>query len=281
MYFIFYFLLAILGLLTSCGTDNNSSKIQEKILAKVGKKQLSNKDLIGFVPLGTSKIDSAEMVRRYVDTWVRKQLLLNKAEKEVKINEAEIERKLQDYKYDLIAYQFEKNYIQKNLDTSIKNEEIKKYYQENAPNFELKQNIIKGIWLKIQKDNPEKEKVKKMLNQPTLEINSLKKIAIDLQVSLEEWIEFESFVKNTPFQSIANKTNFIQSNRFAESTEQDYTYYMVIQEYKITNQPSPLEFVKKRIESMILNQRKVQLLKNLEKNIFEEAKKNKQFEIFK
>lgn len=266
--------------LYACGNDNKSSN-SNKILAKVANKQLKYNDLIGFVPSGTSKNDSALMMQRYIESWVRKQLLLEKANKEVKIDEAEIERKLQDYKYDLIVYQYEKNYIQKNLDTIIKPEEIQKYYQENTVNFELKQNIIKGIWVKTIKENTEKEQLKALLSEQKLDLEKIAKASSESQILNEKWIDFDTFVKNTPFQSIVNKTNFIQNNRLATTTEGEYTYYLLISDFKITNQPSPLEFVKNRIISMIINQRKAQLLKNLEKNTYEEAKKNKEFEIFK
>lgn len=266
--------------LYACGSSNKSSN-SNKILAKVANKQLKYNDLIGFVPSGTSKNDSALMMQRYIESWVRKQLLLEKANKEVKIDEAEIERKLQDYKYDLIVYQYEKNYIQKNLDTIIKPEEIQKYYQENTVNFELKQNIIKGIWVKTIKENTEKEQLKTLLSEQKLDLEKIAKASSESQILNEKWIDFDTFVKNTPFQSIVNKTNFIQNNRLATTTEGEYTYYLLISDFKITNQPSPLEFVKNRIISMIINQRKAQLLKNLEKNTYEEAKKNKEFEIFK
>lgn len=276
----FFILLFFSIFLYACGNDNKSSN-SNKILAKVANKQLKYNDLIGFVPSGTSKNDSALMMQRYIESWVRKQLLLEKANKEVKIDEAEIERKLQDYKYDLIVYQYEKNYIQKNLDTIIKPEEIQKYYQENTVNFELKQNIIKGIWVKTIKENTEKEQLKALLSEQKLDLEKIAKASSESQILNEKWIDFDTFVKNTPFQSIVNKTNFIQNNRLATATEGEYTYYLLISDFKITNQPSPLEFVKNRIISMIINQRKAQLLKNLEKNTYEQAKKNKEFEIFK
>ncbi len=277
----FFFILIFLCLfLAGCGSDNRATS-NNKILAKVYNKQLKINDLIGFIPIGTSKSDSAIMIQKYVETWVRKQLLLGKANKEVKIDENEIERKLQDYKYDLIAYQYEKNYIQKNLDTVVKPTEIQKYYDENTANFELKQNIVKGIWAKTRKDNSEKDKLKAMLNDPKTETEQIAKASTESYILNEKWIDFDVFVKKTPFQSIANKTNFIQYNKFSESDEGEFVYYLYLRDFKIINQPSPLEFVKNRIISMIINQKKAQLLRNLEKNIYEEAKKNKEFEVFK
>ncbi|TAE75093.1 MAG: hypothetical protein EAZ85_03360 [Bacteroidetes bacterium] len=279
MKFLFLFLIFSCLFLFSCG--NNKPTSSNKVLAKVYNKELKINDLIGFVPLGTSKNDSAVMIQKYIETWVRKQLLLAKANKDVKIDEGEIERKLQDYKFDLIAYQYEKNYIQKNLDTLVKPAEIQKYYEENPANFELKQNIVKGIWVKTRKDNTDKDKLKAMLSEPKLDIEAIAKASTENQILIDKWIDFDIFVKNTPFQSITNKINFIQSNRLAESNEGEFVYYLYIIDFKITNQTSPLEFVKKRIISMIINQKKAQLLRNLEKNIYEEAKKNKDFEIFK
>jgi hypothetical protein len=278
-------IVALLFLNIACSNQDNKQQNQ-KIVAKVGNRNLTKQDLIGLVALGSSKKDSASIVQRYIENWVNKQIMLQKAEKEIKLNQNEIDKKLTDYKNDLILYEFEKNYIQKNLDTTVKQEQIKNYYEENPANFELKQNIVKGVWAKVRKDNKEannaiKELLIKAQYDPQKIKSELPKNSAQYKIFDENWIDIESIIKDTPFHAITNRINFIQTNRFSENTDEEYTHFLLINAYKVTNQLSPIEFVKPRIINMLLNQRKIQLLKNMEKNIYEEAKKNKLFQIYK
>jgi hypothetical protein len=274
--------LGILLFASACGSADSDSKAQGKALAKVKEIVLYERDLLGLVPMGASPADSAEIVSRYINAWIRKQLLLAKAKTEVKIDEAEIERKLLDYRYDLIAFAFEKAYIQKNLDTKVSEAEIKKYYQENPANFELKQNIVKANLIKVSTNLPEKDSLKFFLQTKNPKLKEFcVKYAEQYALNDTTWLDLETLIKNTPFRQITNKIDFLQQNTFAETTEGKSIYYLAIREFKISNQTSPLEFVRNRIVNMLINQRKVQLAKDLEKKIFEEAKNNKEFAIFK
>src|SRR5688572_10622822 len=80
------------------------------IVASVENKNLYKSDLHGLVGKEVSKTDSANIISNYINAWVRKQVMLAKAQKEVKLDEAEIERKIADYRYDLTIYAFEKQY---------------------------------------------------------------------------------------------------------------------------------------------------------------------------
>jgi hypothetical protein len=284
---IIYYSLILCALL-SCSSSQNKNKedTKGKLLAEVKETKLYESDLLGLVTLGTSKSDSGQMVERYIHAWVRKQLLIQKAKTTIPLDEKEIERKLLDYKYDLIAYSFEKSYIEKNLDTSISAAEIKKYYEENAVNFELKQNIVKAILVKVPKNLPELEDFKLAFMSDVAEdarkANSFAvKYAEIYLVKDTVWTDFELIIKNSPFKSIPNKIDFLKTNRFSESSEQDFVYYLKIKDYKISNQISPINYVRERIKSMILNQRKLQLKRKLEKETFEEAQKNQGFKIYK
>jgi hypothetical protein len=277
-----YILFGLFWGLNACNSSPDESAKRGKALAQVKDLTLYERDLLGLVPMNASKADSAEIVNRYINNWIRKQLLLAKARTEVKIDEAEIERKLLDYRYDLIAFAFEKAYIQKNLDTKVSEAEVKKYYTDNPANFELKQNIVKANWVKIPANLAEKDSLKYYLQTKNPKLKEFcVKYAEQYALNDTTWIDLETLIKNTPFRQIANKTDFLQQNTFAETNDGKSLYYLAIREFKISNQTSPLEFVRNRVVNMIINQRKVQLAKDLEKKIFEEAKNNKDFAIFK
>jgi hypothetical protein len=54
-----------------------------------------------------------------------------------------------------------------------------------------------------------------------------------------------------------------------------------VDRYRISDNVSPIEFVKDDIRNLILNKRKVDLAKQLEEEVYNEAKKDDDFEIYK
>ena len=263
-----------------------SEGVVRRPVARVYDNYLYEQDLEGIVDENATFEDSANLVGRYVDTWVKKQLLLAEAASQMEIDEAELERKLLDYRYALIVYEFEKNYVNQEVDKEVDEEEITRYYQEHQENFELKQNIIKGIYAKVPQEAPRVGRLRDLF-QGELDDAAREEIrsyclSFASAYSLDDstWYNFEEIIANTPLVSIPNKVQFLQKNEFIETSDDIYVYFVKVQDYKISDQISPLEFVKDDIEKIITNQRKVALTQQLEEDIYRDAKKNNEFEIY-
>jgi hypothetical protein len=207
--------------------------------------------------------------------------MLVKAEKEVELDNQEIERKIADYRYSLMIYELEKNYLQKHLDTIVTEEQIQKYYKDNPANFELKQNIVQGSLVSLPKGTPDIDKARKLMKQNNESSkeelkNYCYRYASTYIISDSTWMDFESLISNTPFREMPNKTQFLKQNTFAENTDEEGTYLLDIDNYKIASQTSPLSFVRNQVQDVILNQRRTALIRSLEQQVYKEAKeKNK------
>lgn len=79
--------------------------------------------------------DSAEVAKNYIDNWIKRQLILQVAEKYLTAEQLDIERRVQDYKESLIIYSYENELIQQKLDTVVSQDEIEAYYQQYEENF--------------------------------------------------------------------------------------------------------------------------------------------------
>ena len=58
-------------------------------------------------------------------------------------------------------------------------------------------------------------------------------------------------------------------------------YFVNIKGFKIKNSLSPLSFEKENIRNIILNRRKLELISKMKEDVYNEAVKNKEFEILK
>lgn len=256
-----------------------------KVVARVHNSFLYQDELIGIIPTGTTTEDSVARVTAYVNSWIRKQLVINEAMKNIDINEAEVERKVLDYRYSLIGYEYQNYYIKKNLDDSVSDKEIEAYYKERLDNFILKQNIIQGTYIKVPKEAPRTKRIKELMySTKEKEVAELKSYCLSFSAAYHladsSWIEFDKLAVNSPLAEIPNKIQFLRSYNYYETSDEEFLYFLKIDAYKISDNVSPLEFVKEDIKNIILNKRKVELARKLEDDVYENAAKRKDFEVF-
>lgn len=280
----FLFLLPV-AFLASCDLiqmkqDSNPVQEDRKVVARVDQQYLYVDDLQGL-PVA----DSAERARAFIDNWVRKQLLIKEASTKIEFDEAEIERKMLDYKYSLMGYEYQTYYISQNLDTEVSEEEIQNYYNDNLDNFVLKQNIIRSKFIKVPKEAPRLNKLRSLLyssrESDFEELNSYcLSFASAYELNDSIWMTFDEVVKNSPLAEIPNKLQFLRNRKYSETEDEEFKYYLKIEEYRISDNVSPMEFVKEDIVNIIINKRKVELAEGLEAMIYEEAKKNNGFEVY-
>lgn len=255
-------------------------------IARVNNAYLYRDELTGIAAYGSTKEDSAARVEAYVDNWIRKELLIQEAARKININEAEVERKILDYRYSIIAYEYQSYYIKQHLDTVFDQSEIKQYYENNIDNFILKQNIVRASFIKVPKNAPKMNKLKDwMFSQDPEDKRSLKSYCLSFSVAYHisdsTWIIFDDLVRNSPLAEIPNKVQFLKSNPYYETEDDNYLYFLKVDEYRISDNVSPLEFVTDEIKNIILNKRKVELAKKLEDEVYENALEDKDFEIIK
>jgi len=265
--------------------ENNETEIVRKAVARVNNSYLYQDELNGIIPEGTDPADSVARVTTYINSWIRKQLVINEAMKNIDINEAEVERKVLDYRYSLIGYEYQNYYIKKNLNDSISDKEIQDYYKEGRDNFILKQNIIQGTFIKVPKEAPRTKRIKDLMySNKEKDVAELKSYCLSFSaayhLSDSSWIEFDKLAVNSPLSEIPNKIQFLRSYNYYETSDTEFLYFLKIDAYKISDNVSPLEFVKQDIKNIILNKRKVELARKLEDDVYENAAKRNDFEVF-
>jgi hypothetical protein len=281
--------LAVMGLFSGCDLirmkKGHGEGAERKAVARVNTVYLYLDELDGIVPHEESKEDSTARITAYINSWIRKQLLMAEAMKTIDINEAEVDRKVQDYRYSLIGYEFQNYYIRRHMNDSISDAEIEGYYKAHLDNFPLKQNIIQGTYIKIKKGAPRTSRLKELIYATTLkEKNELKSYCLSFSSTYHladsSWIEFDKLVANSPLAEIPNKIQFLKSYHYYETNDNDFLYFIKIDAYKISDNVSPVEFVKEDIKNIILNKRKVELARKLEDEVYENGAQRKNFEIF-
>ena len=273
---------------TSCDflqIKKETKEPERKAVARANDTYLYQDDLIGIATGKTSKEDSTARVTAYINSWIRKQLLINEAMKKIDIDEAEVARKVLEYRYSLIGYEYQNYYISQNLNEKIDEEEIQNYYKEHLDNFILKQNIVRGTFIKVAKEAPRISKIKEWIySNKEKDIEELKSYCLRFStayhLSDSTWMEFDKLVVNSPLAEIPSKIQFLKSNPYYEASDNEFLYFLKVDAYQISDNVSPLEFVREDVKNIILNKRKVELARELEEKVYENATLQKDFEVF-
>ena len=252
-------------------------------LVRVGEKYLYSMDIEDVIPVGIDSLDSISLTNKHINNWVQNELLLLKAELNLREEQMDFEKQLEDYKSSLIIYAYEQELIRQKLDTNVSEMQIANYYEQNKDNFELKRYIVKVRMIKVDKQAPKLSKVKEWIlsdNEDDLGLLDDYCLQFSSLCLLEDsWMFFDELVRMVPLKTL-NIEDFLTNNKYVETEGRQFLYLLNIVDYKLKKDQSPLELEKDRIKNVIVNKRKLELLSTMRQEILNEAMTSNTVEFF-
>lgn len=251
------------------------SRRGEEIVAQVGRESLYRSDIEILIPPGTSYNDSLMMLRQYVNSWALKHLLLERANQELSKSDKDVERELMEYKHSLIAYRYEKLYIESRLDTVVNEAEASQYFIQNANQILLTNYVVKGRVIKIAADSPNLERIKNLYRAESFEeVDELERLCYNSADRYNnfnnEWVDLTVVARELPLDLYWSQKELERAN-FIESEDSHYSYFAYFTDIVAPNNSPPFEFYLPRIKEIIIAKRKESLLKELEKELINDA----------
>jgi len=264
-----------------CGCSFFSA--DDPVIAEVGVKKLYASDIIGVAPVGISNEDSVLLINDYIRKWVRDELMVQKAEENLTIDQKNMTRELEEYRNSLIIYKYKNELMNQRMDTFITDSQIEAYYFDNEGNFNLFRNIVKAIFIKIPAEFANPRLLKEMCSDPSDEgLATLRDYGLQyakaFDIFIEQWVDFETVLTNIPME-IENHEEFLTRNHLIELNDEEYYYLVSIHDYKLKNEIAPLEYVRGNIKDIIINRRKIDFLKQIEDNVYTEGIRQNKFKI--
>lgn len=270
--------------LSACNYFRRDDSEGKDAVARAFDYYLYPEDIQGLVPAGAGREDSITIIKNYIDNWFRQKAVLRKAERNLADEKKNVEKKLEEYRNSLLTYQYETELIRQKLDTVISEEEIAAFYKNNPDNFELKDNIIKVIYLRLNKKSPKLNKVKEWYKSNSAKDRQLledycHQYALNYFLDDNTWLLFDDLLKEIPIKTY-DKEQFLQNNRVVEIEDSSTVYLVNIKGFMVKNSVSPLSFERNNIRMLITNQRKLKLIEQMEKQAYEDALKSNDVEVF-
>ena len=187
---------------------------EDKLLVSLYDKELYFSEISNSFP---EESDSVTFVQSYVDSWIKKQLLVAQAEMNLTDALKNVEGRIEDYRSSLLIYAYQQELINQNFDTIVSKIEIQNYYDKNKEELKLKENIFQGRFVKTNIDAPKLDVLGNIFRSEKEEdkedlIEYCRQFASNYHLEDSRWIYFSKFAEKLPLE-IQNSTYFLCRTR--------------------------------------------------------------------
>lgn len=277
-------LLLVTFLVFSC--DYFKAPRKPKAIARIGKSYLFESDIIDLVPSGTSKKDSIAIVKSFIDSWATKKLLFEASERNIsKLKIAEFNTLIDQYKVDLYTKNYIEELVIRQIDTLVTEEQIKAYYDKNKQFFNNSSELVKIRYINLVKENPKFVNIKSKFSSFTKkDRKELEQQAVNFKsyaFNDSIWVDINQVYEKLPFVNLENKDRFITSGINFQYPDSTTIWLVKVNKVLPKDSPTPLEFLRPTIKQIIVNNRKLELVNTIEKEITNDAINDNKYEIYK
>ena len=277
-------LIGIAFLLLMAGCDYFQKSSKEVVVAECYGKYLYESDLKGIVPEGASTMDSIQRVSTFIDSWIRRQVLIHQAENNLDKDKLDLKKQMEEYRNSLIIYEYESQLINQKLDTVVSENEIAEYYEQNKDDFQLRNTMVRAAYVILDEECIHKATFQKLMSdRDTLLLQNIDVLAtyyaVKSYLDVDQWMRLDELTNIIPIE-IFNAESFLKKNKFVCFDMNEYTYMVRFVDYLLEESTSPLEMVRDNIKSVILAHRKQAMLEKMRTSIYDKARREHAFEVY-
>jgi hypothetical protein len=261
-------LFLVLGLF-SC---NFFKQDTDKLLVTVYGDKLYFSDIQDLISPDLSSEDSLKLIQALCQKWAKEQLLVQKAKINLPLVLQDVQAQVESYEKSLLIYSYQKELLNQKLDTIVNDDEIESFYDKNKQNFILNDAVVRVNYIKLKKEVPYLWKVQRLFKKEDEESKlSLEdycyQFADDYYLD-DSWLSVDDILKVLPDNYTSRN---LYKGKSIEFTDDDYYYFLHVKKYISKGSVSPLEMVSNQIHSVIINKRKIDFLKHVEMDLYQNA----------
>ena len=274
---LYIVLLAVL--LVACSKNEED----KNAIARVYDSYLYESDLEAVLPTDFLAQDSILLVKNYINSWAKEQLLLKKAEINLD-DDVNIEALVNQYRQDILIDKYKAAAVAQYLDTIVTGEDVVKFYDENKQIFKLNEELIQFRYIHFGNDilNPEEFtslfRSNKKEDRDSLVSKEIQLKSFNFNDSI--WIRLEDVINKVSAFDNDDRTRFLKKTKFFKKEDSLGVYLVAVKNALQRNETAPMSYVLSTIKQMIIHKRKLDLLKKIEETLVDDAIANKEFETF-
>lgn len=265
------------SLLHSCGGDSAT-------VAQVNDVKLSQHEAEILMEHLGYDINKSSDWSRFLDRWTKSEVLYQELQ-----NNSEEQAILTDllsnlYKGELAGTLLEEREISKELDSVVTDKQIESYYKSNSSSFALQDYLVKALYIKIPKGVEVEKKLREVYllknDKDLSKVNSYAKLyAENFYFDDENWIYFSELTKDIPMKQF-NKDNIVLNRTKTFFSDDEFSYFLNILDYRLKDEIPPIEFLKPQIREIILSSRINSIREKNEKDHYHSIEKKHDVKIY-
>jgi hypothetical protein len=264
-------------ILTSCFNNEKG-----RVIASVNENDLLLSQVLKEMPNQIE--DSTFFVEKYMNDWVRKQLMIYHAEINLSSDIQNYEKQIEDYRASLLIYAYQQELINQNFDTSISYTQVESYYNQYKDEFKLSKNIFKGRFIVVEKSAPQLKNLNKWYKSDKessiLDLTDYcQQFAKEYYLEDDKWQYFSVFNNKLP-EYIQEEDYFLENTKGVVFEDENLRYYVFVKDFKIKGSVSPLELEQDKIRNVLLNKNKIEYLMQLEDELYQNGLALKKIKIY-
>jgi hypothetical protein len=226
------------------------------------------------IPNNISAEDSTALAQEIIQSWLKDALVLQEAEKMSDEEKLSVERRIEDYRKSLLIYSFEQDWIKKNMDTVVTNEQIQSYYDSNKSALKVNEHFLKLKYCALPENT---EDTQKMTDAFSSEDGATweafcQQAGAKYYNKPDVFMNWEQFAKLIPM-AIADRSVFLsQTTSTQQIVLNGEIFWFKVSSFLLPGDQAPLEMVRNNIASILLNIRKQEVLQKMKNDLYEKAK---------
>lgn len=268
-------ILTLAAAAAGCSGDSSAPASGNMPLITVGDSTLTLSDVTARIPQGLTPADSAAMFSAVVDKWLQDMLLRDiAAENAIDIDR--IDRMTEEYRTRLIINEYIRRMQQSRGDRPTE-EQIRRYYDANAPEMRLETPLIKGIFLKLPDDADRLDDVRRWLRSSSpsavdnIEKSGLNR-AMNYDYFMDRWIDWQDIAARIPYR-FGDASAFVQQHKDFETTHDGSVYLLHISDVLPAGSIMPYDFAAPHIRDLLRQKSLAEYGDNLTATLAERARK--------
>lgn len=275
-----HFIILITGLLISACNQKPQQSIV--ILAEVGDENLTLSEAKSNIPETIFEADSMAAYKQYRDDWIRRQLVLQEAERLNFLQRPGVQKKLQRMQEEFVIQEVQE-YIIGELEgeTTVSEQEARNYYQQNKDRFTLNERYVRYRHV-VAQSNQDAENAKRDLMRG----NSWESVASEYSKSPDLKIrESERFwpisIAGGDIAMLNRYLNIIGPSEISPTyrTGNEYHFVQLLEERPEGDHPD-LDWLIQQINEWLILEKRKRAFNTYVKNLYLQSQANDEIKIF-
>lgn len=265
---------ALLLLATSC--EYFQAKENIDVVVSLDGRYLTRSDLKALLPVNATAIDSTAIVDRYIKDWLLDVTLMRNALDNVSDQrQGQLDQLVDRYKIELYTQEYVQELTKQNLDTAISSKSIDQYYIQKKEEFILNEDLVKFRYLIMDPLYENLDRLEKgFIKGDSKSLTTLDSLKLTYKGSFLNdsiWVKKSKLFEMVPLIDPVNERNYLIVGKNWKVQDSLGLYLIHFKDILKRGDRAPQEYVTPIIKQILLNRRKLEFKKGLEKDLLQDA----------